>query len=209
MAGWYVQDERRWDFSILDDEVADNPDLTPQARAAYWSIVRHARKDGYTGAPPSDLMRSAGIKKRSTWRRARRELVGARLISAEARPRRPHIITLLPVVKSRRPQPVVVPIGTKGGADTGPLHGPKRDHHMVPIGTKPIITLETESKREKSGSPTAVGGEAEQPGKKRVPLGEHLTMRDRWWAPYCAAHGGEAPQTQGVFEAWVGEQGGA
>lgn len=139
-------DQRRWDFSMLDDEVCDHPTLTPQARAAYWSIVRHARMAGETSDPSEVLMRGAGIRKRPTYRRARAELASLGFIAVHPRPRRPPRIVILPVQK-RRDGPKTAPYRQGVVPTSGPSVGPKTDHDSGRKGPMPISLISDTGKK--------------------------------------------------------------
>lgn len=199
MPGYGLSDNRRWDFSILDDEVCDRESLTPAARAAYWSIVRHARLTGQTDALPSLLSKRAGIKKRATWRRARRELVDASLISIKMRKGLSPVISLLQVTKARD----LAPIGTTPTKAPGPISAP----HLAPIGTTtrpqlgPPLISETGETRKEHPAPSAGGGQTRKQSRYEA---------ERRWNSLCPAffkEHGRVPENAQELNDWAAGRG--
>jgi hypothetical protein len=113
-----VDDQRRWDFVIVDWEVVDDERLNAVDRAVYLGIARHARS-GACWCSMATLARKSGLGGKRPLKKAldRLESLGYIAIqrSAGGRPRRKpgpspfipptHIITLQPVRKARTRTP--------------------------------------------------------------------------------------------------------
>lgn len=119
-----VQDRRRWDFSIIDDEFTRDHRLSPSDRSAYLSIVMHARITGMTDEPAGVLMSDASIESPETWRHCRATLADLGYIKVTDRgPQRPPQIDLLPVAKARQPLATPQKMTTTGRAPSVPPSG--------------------------------------------------------------------------------------
>ncbi len=109
-----VSDKREPGFTILDDEVIDDPRLKTGERAAYWSLCRHGRRTGgiVRDVPTAVLLSGAGMKKRDGWARACRGLEARGYIKVDWNPSggvrangsRTHQYEVLPVLKAPSPR---------------------------------------------------------------------------------------------------------
>ena len=185
-----VHDLRRWDFSIIDDEFTDDPRLTPSDRAAYLSIVRHARMTGDTDEPAGVLMASAGIASPETWRQVRADLADHGYIRVEEQgPQRPPRIYLLPVQKARVATPQKITT-TGGGAKNRPPHGGFLGGS--PQNSTSLLSGDSED-REKSAPCAGT--------RKASEVGDRLRLHSAW--PDFRRAYGRDPETQAELEAFV------
>lgn len=191
-----ILDKRRHDFSIIDDEVVDDPRLLGakgrDARAAYLGLVRLGRKTSVVREGMRRIAIASGftVDERRPLRAALELLHAKGLIRAEWNPdgvrgpdgRRTHTFTILPVPKARAP----LPYGRGSSSPTGrgepaphPSPSTGRGHpHQRGAGTplhggagtpSPLVSSETLRTGDFGPLPRCrkCGGEADPMGRRR------------------------------------------